>query len=142
MTEAFLDTSALLRFLIKDDSRKADAVEDLLRTAPEKGIALHILPVVLLEIVWVLEKVYRLERRAIRELLEAIVSTSEVKVMMEDVFLQAVKVYEEKNVKFADAVMGYWGLSQKLSKVFTYDEKDFRRIPGLTVCKPEWPVGR
>ena len=55
---------------------------------------------------------------------------------MGDVFLKALKVYEEKNVKFADAVMGDWGLETGIAIAYTYDEKDFRRIEGLVVKKP------
>ena len=32
--------------------------------------------------------------------------------------------------------MGYWGLEKKISTAYTYDEKDLRRIEGLTVKKP------
>jgi hypothetical protein len=39
-------------------------------------------------------------------------------------------------VKFADAVMGCWGLEKRVATVFTYDEKDFKRIEGLDVRKP------
>jgi len=136
MSRAFVDTSVLLRFLIKDDDLKARAVETFLRTASGKGIALHILPVTMLEIVWVLEKVYKFGRKEVRELAEAIINTPQLKVEMGDVFLRALKVYEEKNVKFADAVMAYWGLEKKIPIAYTYDEKDFRRIEGLTVKKP------
>src|SRR5450759_1970844 len=133
MNRAFVDTSVLLRFLVKDDDLKARAVEKLLLTASGKGIALHILPVTMLEIVWVLEKVYKFGKKEVRELAEAIINTPHLKVEMGDVFLTALKAYEEKNVKFADAVMAYWGLEKKISIAYTYDEKDFRRIEGLTV---------
>jgi predicted nucleic acid-binding protein len=33
-------------------------------------------------------------------------------------------------------VMGSWGLEKGLKTVFTYDEKDFKRIEGLQVKKP------
>jgi len=136
MNRAFVDTSVLLRFLVKDDDLKARAVEKLLRTAPGKGTALHILPVTMLEIVWVLEKVYKFGKKDVRGLAEAIINTTQFKVEMGDVFLKALKAYEEKNVKFADAVMAYWGLEKKISIAYTYDEKDFRRIEGMTVKKP------
>jgi predicted nucleic acid-binding protein len=55
---------------------------------------------------------------------------------MEDVFRKALEVYESKNVKFADAIMGYRGLEKGLSTVYTFDEKDFKRIEGLEVKKP------
>jgi predicted nucleic-acid-binding protein len=136
MTRAFIDTSVILRFLVKDDDLKSKAVEKLLLTASGRGIVLHILPVTMLEIVWVLEKVYKFGKKEIRELAEAIISTPKLKVEMGHVFLKALKVYDEKNVKFADAVMGYWGLEKGISIAYSYDEKDFRRIEGLTVKKP------
>jgi len=55
---------------------------------------------------------------------------------MEAVFRKAIKSYEEKNIKFADAMMGYWGLEKNLSVIFTYDEKDYKKIEGLEIRKP------
>jgi len=136
MRKAFIDTSAILRLLVKDDELKSKACERLIKEARQKGIILHILPVTILEIVWVLEKVYRYEKRSIREIGEAIINTPGLKVEMEDVFRKALKTYESKNIKFADAVMGYWGLEKGLTTVFTYDEKDFKRIEGLEVKRP------
>jgi predicted nucleic-acid-binding protein len=134
--KAFIDTSAVLRLLVKDDPAKARAVERLLKESKEKGIVLYVLPVTILEIVWVTEKVYRLSRKAIRELVEAILNTPELKCPLEQVFRQALITYETQNIKFADAVMGYWGLNEGLSTVYTYDEKDFKKISGLQVRKP------
>jgi predicted nucleic-acid-binding protein len=134
--KAFIDTSAVLRLLVKDDPAKARAVERLLKESKERGIVLYVLPVTILEIVWVTEKVYRLSRKAIRELVEAILNTPELKCPLEQVFRQALITYETQNIKFADAVMGYWGLNEGLSTVYTYDEKDFKKISGLQVRKP------
>ena len=136
MTKAFIDTSVLLRLLIQDDPIKARAGEKLLRQAKQQDLDLYLLPVALLETVWVLEKLYKFGRGTIREILEAILNTPELKIEMESVFRRAVRTYEEKNIKFADAVMGLWGLEKNLAVVFTYDEKDFKRIEGLEVRKP------
>ncbi|MBC8018495.1 MAG: PIN domain-containing protein [Verrucomicrobia bacterium] len=136
MNRAFIDTSAILRMLVQDDDLKAKAVENLIRKAPEKGLVLHVIPVTILEIVRVLEKVYKYPKKAIRELAEAIINTPQLKVELAGVFLNALKVYEEKNVKFADAVMAFWGMDKGITTTYTYDEKDFKRIDGLTVLKP------
>ena len=136
MTKAFIDTSAILRMLVQDDDLKAKAVENLIRNSSEKGIVLHVIPVTILEIVWVLEKVYKYPKQAIRELAEAIINTPQLKVELGGVFLNALKAYEEKNVKFADAVMAFWGLEKGIATTYTYDEVDFKRINGLTVLKP------
>lgn len=136
MVKSFIDTSVILRFLINDDGVKRKACERLFKTAGTHGIILNLLPVAVLEVVWVLEKVYKYERKMIREIVEAILNTPELRVEMEDVFRKALAVYEEKNVKFADAVMAYWGLERGVAIVYTYDEKDFKRIEGLEVRKP------
>ncbi len=136
MRKAFIDTSVILRILVKDDEAKRKAAERLLLEAGRKDISLYIPPVTLLEIVWVLEKFYKLNRIAIRDLVEAILNTRGLKCEQDAVFRNALKLYTEKNIKFADAVMGYWGLERGISTVYTYDEKDFRKISGLKVKKP------
>lgn len=136
MRKASIDTNILLRLLIKDDDIKKKACEKLLEKARLKEIQLYILPIVVMEIVWVLEKYYKLDRKTIRELAEAVMNTPELHIEMEDVFRRALRLYEEKNVKFADAVIGYRGLEKGLSIVYTYDEKDFKHIKELEVRKP------
>ena len=136
MFKAFIDTSVILRILVKDDEIKRKATERFIKDARRQSITLYLLPVAILEIVWVLEKVYKFGKKLIREHIEAILNTPEFHCDMEDVFKSAIKTYEEKNIKFADAVMGFWGLEKGLSTVYTYDEKDYKRIEGLEVKKP------
>ena len=136
MTKAFIDTSVILRLLIQDDPAKARSCEKLLKEAEQRGLILYLLPVAIMETVWVLEKIYKFERKTIREIIEAILNTPELKIEMEAVFRKAIRSYEEKNIKFADALMGYWGLEKDLSVIFAYDEKDYKRIEGLEVRRP------
>ena len=134
--KAFIDTSVILRVLVKDDPSKARAVEKLLRESKDKGMTLFVLPMAILEVVWVAEKVYRLSRKTIRELVEAILNTPELRCPLERVFRQALITYETRRIKFADAVMGYWALEEGLSTVYTYDEADFKKVLGLQVRRP------
>jgi predicted nucleic-acid-binding protein len=136
MPKAFVDTSVILRILIKDDELKAKAAVNLLKSAGGKDLTLYLLPVAVLETVWVLEKVYSFSRKDVQEVVEAILNTPELKIEKEAVFRKALQTYVEKNIKFADAVMGYWGLDNGYTIVFTYDEKDFKRIEGLDTRKP------
>lgn len=136
MSKAFVDTSVILRILIKDDELKARAAINLLKNASKRSITLYLLPVAVMETVWVLEKVYSFSRKDVKEVVEAILNTPELRIEKEGVFRKALQTYVEKNVKFADAVMGYWGLENGYTMVFTYDEKDFKRIEGLDTQKP------
>lgn len=136
MQKAIIDTNIIVRLAAKDDAQQREACVRLLERAKNKELALYLLPVAVLETVWILEKYYKLPKKEVRDFVEAILNTPEIICDMENVFKQAIAVYEEKNIKFSDAVMGYWGLEKGINEVFTYDEKDFRRIEGLTVNKP------
>lgn len=136
MQKAFIDTSIIIRLMVKDSELKYKAVEKLLSEANANGIALYLLPVAVLETFFVLEKVYKLDKESIAARITALLNTPDIIIELKDVFLNAVKCYVEKKVKFADAVMAYWGLEKGISEVFTYDERDFRRIEGLKVHKP------
>lgn len=80
MDKSFIGTSVILRLLVKDDEAKIKATEKLIRGSRRKGITLYLLPVAVMEIVWVLEKFYKYEKGSIREIVEAILNTSELKV--------------------------------------------------------------
>ena len=84
MHKAFVDTSVILRILVKDDDIKRKAAEKMLQTARQRGETLFLLPVAVLEVVWVLEKVYKYERPLIRDGVEAILNTPALKVEIEE----------------------------------------------------------
>ncbi|MHB8881173.1 MAG: PIN domain-containing protein [Thermodesulfovibrionales bacterium] len=136
MQKAVIDTNIIIRLAVNDDDKQREACIKLLERAKNKELMLYILPVAVFETVWILEKFYKLPKKKVRDFVEALLNTPEIICDMENVLKQAIAVYEEKNIKFADAVMGYWGLEKGISDIFTYDERDFRRIEGLKVHKP------
>jgi predicted nucleic-acid-binding protein len=134
--KAIVDTSVILRILLADDDLKRKAAEKLLKESKGKGVSLYLLPVAVMEVVFVLDKVYKLGRKTVQEMVIALLNTPELSIEMEDVFRKAIEAYAERNIKFADAVMAFWGLERGLTAIFTYDEKDFKRVHGLEVKKP------
>jgi len=136
LQKALVDTSIIIRLMVKDNNLKYKAVEKLLAEAKSKGIALYLLPVAILETFIVLEKVYKLDKKSLAERISALLNTPDITIEQQDVFIKAIKYYTERNVKFTDAVIACWGLEKGISKIFTCDERDFRRIEGLKVHKP------
>ncbi|HAK87638.1 MAG: hypothetical protein A2077_02835 [Nitrospirae bacterium GWC2_46_6] len=136
MSKAIVDTNILIRLIVQDDDLKKRACEKLLEKAKRHEVILYVLPVTILEIVWIMEKYYRLDKKSIKGFVVALLNTPDLKVEMEDVFRSAIEVYAEKNIKFADAVIAYWGMDKGLTAIYTYDERDFKRIEGLEVRKP------
>lgn len=136
MFKAIIDTNLIIRYIVKDDGGKADAVEKFFLAAKEKGGALFVPGIVIFEVVFVLEKIYSLDRALIRGAIEGILNTPIFRCDMDSVIRAALVNYDEKKVKFADAVIAAWGLERGIKTIYTYDERDFRKIKGLDVKKP------
>jgi predicted nucleic acid-binding protein len=132
----FADTNLFLRYLTNDIPQQADAVKTLLRRAAAGEVTLLTNSLVIAEIVWVLETVYRLSRPSIAEKVLAILNTPGLEVPEAEILLQAIAWYKEQNLDFADAYHAAWMLSQGIHTVCTFDRRHFRRIPGLTVLQP------
>lgn len=136
MIRALVDTNVILRYLLRDDERKFAECERLLNAARRREVHLVLPPIVAFEIVWILEKFYKYPKNAIRETMEIILNTPELNCEMIDVLFSALDIYERRNVKFADAVIAAWGRDREIGVIYTYDEKDFKRIEWLEVRKP------
>ena len=65
-----LDTNILIRFLLRDDEKQAQAVYRIFQTAEERGEILFVPLLVVLETLWVMDSVYRISRREILLILE------------------------------------------------------------------------
>ena len=57
-----LDTNILVRFLVKDDEKQADAVFSLFKKAEWHREKLFVSLIVLLELIWVLDSLYKVPR--------------------------------------------------------------------------------
>jgi len=133
--DAYIDTNVFIRFFVRDDTEKAAGLERLIQKAREGELVLHIVPIVILEIVWVLEKVYKWPKQEVVELIKALLNTPELKVEMKNVVNQAVQLYEFTGIKFADALIACWVKKKGGERICTYDKKHFK-ITGLAVEEP------
>lgn len=132
---AFVDTNIFLRYLTGDDPEQAPKARRLLERAERGEEQLVTTVLTIAEIVWVLESVYELDRASIRAKVVAILGISGLTVEDQEILLQAIVWYEEKNVDFADAYSAAWMDRRDLDEVYTFD-RDFDRFEGLTPMQP------
>ena len=104
----FADTNLFLHYLTNDVPEQADAIEHLFRAAAEGGPTLVTNNLVIAEIIWVLESHYQLSRADIQNRVTAILNTPGLEVIDEDIILQSILWYGEKNVDFIDAYNAAW----------------------------------
>lgn len=132
----FADTNLFLRFLTNDIPEQADAVENLLHQAAIGELTLVTNSMVLAEIVWTLESFYHLPKSDIKDKLLVILNTSGLEIIEDDLVIQSINWYAEKNVDFTDAFNAAWLLKQGMTIAYTFDRKHFARFEGIQVLSP------
>ncbi|MCF6155960.1 MAG: PIN domain-containing protein [Candidatus Brocadia sp.] len=128
-----IDTNLLVRYLINDDQKKAEAVDNLLDRAAKGDVRIIVPSVVIAELVWVLESFYQLKADAILELVEAITNTSGLDVTDKSTIISALRLYKSKNIDFIDAWIIEFAKERGVKTICTFDKKHFRDIEGIEV---------
>jgi predicted nucleic acid-binding protein len=132
----FLDTNILLRYLTRDDEKKAEkALRLLLRV--ESGLEQVVTsPMVIVETVFTLDKSYRVPRLLIKERLEAIISMRGLRLDAKQVYYDALDLFVAGRASFADAFNAAFMKSRRLTEIYTWDS-DFDSMEGVTRVEPE-----
>lgn len=132
----FVDTNVFLRFLTRDDPRKAEQARKLFQDAVDGRVTLVISLMVVAEIVWTLESFYKLSKQDVAAKVETILNTPNLECPEGELALYALDLYTTKNVDFIDAYHVFLLKSQGLSRIVTYDRKHFKRMPDLEIVEP------
>ena len=134
----FLDTNVLVRYLARDDERKAQASLALLQRVEGGEEVVVTSDLVIAEVVFVLQSSHRynVPKRRIRELLEPIIALRGLRLPRKVLYSRAFDLYCEQNMGFADAFNAAYMESHGLSEVYSYDS-DFDRVEGLRRVEPE-----
>jgi len=129
-----LDTNALVRLIIEDNTEQAKNVQETILMAEDNGIKIIILSEVLIETVWVLESAYNSTRDEISMYLENILAVEGF--IFPDFFViqKAIDQYKIRG-DFADLIIIGQSRSHKAEKLITFDKKLQNRFPGYAVEK-------
>lgn len=137
MTEAFADTNLFIRWAVSDDSVQADAVGRVFEKVASGDLRLHVTPLVIAEIAWVLDTSYRFPKNRIRDFILTIVSTPGVETEDAGIVLEAALLFSDQNIDFVDAYHLCWMPTAGLDTALTFDQKHFSRVPRVTVVVPK-----
>src|SRR5260370_13982588 len=133
----FADTNLFLRYLTNDVPAQADLVQSLLERAGNGNINLITTGLVVAEIVWTMESYYQLDKREIQEMILGMLNTDGLDVIDADLILQAIVLYADKNVDFIDAFNAARMVRNKVDKIYTFDQKHFKRFDGILAELPK-----
>ncbi|OIN96232.1 hypothetical protein AUJ66_06935 [Candidatus Desantisbacteria bacterium CG1_02_38_46] len=130
-----VDANVILRYLTEDDKKKADACEKLLERAVDGKEKLFISDMVIAEIIWVLEKIYKYEKDAIRFRIEKILNTPNLIFQNKNLLEESISLYEEANIDFIDAYHIILMRENNIEEIYSYDT-DFDRVPQIKRKEP------
>ncbi len=115
-----LDTNVLVRYIMQDDaaqSAKASALLDALTVDAPGWISL----VSMVELVWVLNASYGLDRTQIINALEAMLRSKELQIERAEIVWKAVRVYRQSKADFADSLIACSAEAAGCTHTMTFD---------------------
>jgi predicted nucleic-acid-binding protein len=124
-SNVWADTNVLVRFITHDDSAQTRRVRAVMRRAEQGELSLRVSALVVAEVIWVLESVYRYERAAIGAALRELLIADGIAVEEQDVVVEALRLMQE-DIAFIDAYAAVLARSHQ-EPVFTFDN-GFRQL--------------
>ncbi|MFA6033340.1 MAG: PIN domain-containing protein [Myxococcota bacterium] len=118
-----LDTNALVRFLVRDDEKQAQAVRRIISEAEGSGTSLFVSLLVLLETVWVLGSTYGFDRDTIVRALDAITALRGLELEDRESVCELCQVAGTQPAGIPDLLIGIVARSRGCENVLTFDQK-------------------
>ncbi|HIW33319.1 MAG TPA: PIN domain-containing protein [Candidatus Paenibacillus intestinavium] len=112
-----VDANIILRYLLQDAVQFIDQARDKIENHP-----IFIPNEVIAEVVYVLEKVYRIERVHIYRTLQNLLSYGNITTHDKSILVEALKFYSEIKIDFVDALLFAYSKIDGHT-VFTFDKK-------------------
>ena len=118
-----LDTTVLVRFLVKDDPTQAKAAVRYIRDTCTVESPCHINRIVLCELAWVLETAYGYPRGTLSDVIGKILRTSEFLIEDADAAWTALRAYRDERADFADCLLGQTNIGRGCETTATFDRQ-------------------
>lgn len=112
-----VDANLILRYLLQDAAQFIEQASDKLENYP-----VFIPNEVVAEVVYVLEKVYKVERPLIYDTLRNLIRYENISISDKKILLEALKIYSEVKIDFVDSLLFAYS---KIGghTIFTFDKK-------------------
>jgi len=117
-----LDTNVLVRYLVNDDPRQAEAARTLLTTLTPQQPGL-VCREVAVELSWVLDRAYGFPRDRIARVFEDLVGTAELHVEAHDDVIRAAEGYRRGGADFADRMIAAAARRSGADRLYTFDRQ-------------------
>ena len=128
----FLDTNILLRYFTRDDEAKAQQALALLRRVESGEERIETSLIVIFEVVFTLERFYKVPRERIHELVMPIIALRGLRLAGKNLIEQSFEHYARlsRQVSLADIYNAHYARSRGIHEIYSWD-RDFDEIEGI-----------
>lgn len=126
MKTYFADANIFLRFILKDHEKLTAKSRQYFSQAKSKQITLIVLSEIILEIEYVLRKVYKISRKEIGVHLSNLVNTSFFLISERTIYAEAIKIYNQTNLDLVDIFL-FLKAKKENAQVLSFD-RDFKKL--------------
>jgi len=127
-----LDTNVLVRYLTQDDEGQAEVATRTIEGAAAKGEKMLIQPIILCELVWVLESAYDFPKSDLLRALEGVLRVAQFEIVEKDTVWQALSDFRQGKGDFSDYYLGRANEKAGAAITLTFD-KTLKGIPRFQV---------
>jgi predicted nucleic acid-binding protein len=135
LPDPFLDSNVLLRHLLGDDADQSPRATAYLERVERGEIRAHISDLVVLEVVFTLQRQYRQPKERIRDAVLPLVELPGILLPGKRRLSEVFDLYVDKNVSFADAYHAVLMQRLKVDEIVSFD-REFDRIEGISRVQP------
>ena len=125
----FVDANVFIRLFAElDNKSQAEQAEQLLVKAQRGEVDLVTGPPVFFEIAWVLGQRYKVENDKVMDVLEAILSYPNLRVLDKEQVIGAITLSRKTNETFADSYIAVSAKRAETDNVVTFNKKHFAKL--------------
>ena len=122
----YADTNIFIRYLTQDIPEQAEKAEKRFLQAKEGGITLILTSFTVVEILYVLQEFYKMDKNTAVAKLQTIISPEFIKVEKKEHILEALLLFKIVNIDFVDLLN--WTIAKEdKAKILSFD-KDFDKL--------------
>ena len=125
-----IDTNLLVRLFVNDDTAQAQKVRVLFDQRADAAGALWVADIVLVELVWALDRVYARPRAQIVMALQALASHATVQLESVAALPEVTALYAQGPADFADCLLAVKAGQAGCESLRSFDKK-MRALPGV-----------
>ena len=118
-----LDTNILVRYLAQDDEKQSAIVTKLIENEYDIEGFCFINHIVLCELIWVLQRSYRVKKPQIIEIIKLLLHTTQFTFQSPDIVWKALKSYRNGSADFSDYLTSVINKAQGCEYTLSFDKK-------------------